>query len=227
MTTPRVILGTMTFSDQTNEADAATIVQRFAEMPPSIIGEHAELDTARIYNDGATEDMLGRIISEKLPSEAVAKLAIATKANPRLSLSGAGVQAQMEDSMAALKGEECDIYYLHSPDADVPIAETLEAVQKLYEAKRFRRFGLSNYTAWEVVWIHAYMKEKGYVLPSVYQGMMNPLTRSSSENLLPALRRLNICFNLYVPCAMRPRIALCVCGSGAFSPEGRPDASPG
>ena len=142
MTTPRVILGTMTFSDQTNEADAATIVQRFAEMPPSIIGEHAELDTARIYNDGATEDMLGRIISEKLPSEAVAKLAIATKANPRLSLSGAGVQAQMEDSMAALKGEECDIYYLHSPDADVPIAETLEAVQKLYEAKRFRRFGL-------------------------------------------------------------------------------------
>ena len=197
---PRVILGTMTFSDQTGEEETIEIIEKFAKMD-DLVGKNVELDTARIYNGGATETLLGVIMTEKLPEETVSKLAIATKANPRLSLAKNSVLAQMKDSMTALKADTCDLYYLHSPDANAKIEDTLEAVQELYEAGKFQRFGLSNYTAWEVVYIHAYMKEKGWILPSIYQGMLNPLTRDSSEQLLPALRRLGMGFNLYNPLA--------------------------
>ena len=197
---PRVILGTMTFSDQTDEEMAIDIIRSFAKMD-SLVGTNVELDTARIYNDGKTEMMLGVITTEKLPQETVSKLAMATKANPRLSLAKSSVLGQMEDSMAALKADSCDLYYLHSPDANANIDDTLAAIQELYEAGKFKRFGVSNYTAWEVVWIHSYMKARGWVLPTIYQGMMNPLTRDSMENLLPALRRLGMGFNLYNPLA--------------------------
>ena len=159
----------MTFSDQTNEADAITMIERFAAAPPGLLGERAELDTARVYNDGKTEEMLGEIITGKLPPEVVGKLSVATKANPKMSLSAEGVLSQMAGSLAAMKAEDCDLYYLHMPDSKVPIEETLEAVQKLYEQGKFKRFGLSNYTAWEVVYIHSYMKSKGWVLPVIYQ----------------------------------------------------------
>ena len=63
-----------------------------------------------------------------------------------------------------------DIFYLHGPDAGNEIEPTLEEVAKLHQEKKFHRFGLSNFTSWETVFIHGYMEKKGYILPSVYQG---------------------------------------------------------
>lgn len=57
-----------------------------------------------------------------------------------------------------------------------------------------RSFGLSNFTAWETVYIFEYMKARGWVTPSVYQGMLNGITRSVVTELLPALRRLGMGF---------------------------------
>ena len=55
--------------------------------------------------------------------------------------------------------------------------------------------------AWEVVWIYTYMKSKGWVVPVVYQGMLNAITRTTIENLLPALRRCKMSFYAYNPLA--------------------------
>ena len=46
---------------------------------------------------------------------------------------------------------------------------------------KFKEFGLSNYAAWEVVDIYHICKAKGWVLPSVYQGMYNPITRYATN----------------------------------------------
>ena len=127
-----------------------------------------EIDTARMYANGDTEDMLGRVLEGR---DAIS--VTATKANPfnGESLSPEGVRAQLEASLAAMNKESAEIFYLHAPDPDVPIEDTLAEVQKMYEEGKFKQLGLSNYQSWEVVHIYHVCLAKGWVLPTIYQGM--------------------------------------------------------
>ena len=63
------------------------------------------------------------------------------------------------------------------------------------------QFGLSNYTAEEVEQIVQICKENNYVLPSVYQGNYNAITRNNEDKLFPVLRREKISFYAYSPAA--------------------------
>ena len=75
----------------------------------------------------------------------------------------------MEASLKALKMDAVDLFYLHSPDINVPIMETLTACNEMYKQGKFKTFGLSNYAAWDVVRIYFLCKENKFCLPSVYQ----------------------------------------------------------
>lgn len=59
------------------------------------------------------------------------------------------MRAGLEDSLRALSSESVDVWYLHAPDRSVPIAETLACVNELYRAGKFKRWGVSNFMAWE------------------------------------------------------------------------------
>jgi len=80
-----------------------------------------------------------------------------------------GVIDQLEKSLESLQVSSVDLFYLHLPDHETPIEETLSAVQELHASMRkvkliscpyllvcvlegkFKEFGLSNYKSWEVV----------------------------------------------------------------------------
>jgi aflatoxin B1 aldehyde reductase len=87
--------------------------------------------------------------------------------------------------------------YLHGPDRTTPFAETFEAVDKEYRAGCFEEFGLSNFSAAEVEECIAMCKEKGWVLPTVYQGQYNAITRGGEKDLMPVLRKHGIRFNAF------------------------------
>ena len=72
-----------------------------------------------------------------------------------------------------------DIFYLHAADRSVPFDETLEEVNKLHKEGRFVNLGLSNFTAFEVAEIVILCKERGWVRPTIYQGMYNAISESS------------------------------------------------
>lgn len=143
---------------------------------------------------------------------------VSTKAGPWQAggLSPEGVRNQFEGSLKRLQLDRVDIFYLHAPDHKVEILETLAVVSELHRAKKFKRFGLSNYAAWQVVEIYHLCKERAWVLPTVYQGMYNCITRAVEPELFPvrslgssqfssrltcgshkALRRLGIHFYAY------------------------------
>lgn len=192
----------MTFSGQTNKADARTMLNAFALSPLATPGATlAQIDSARMYGAGKTEVLIGEILSED--EELRARIHVASKAHPFMGsvLSTASVNEQANGSLASLQADSVDLWYLHGPCAKTPIEETLAAVQTLFEAGKFTRFGLSNFTAWETVWIHGYMEKKGWVVPQVYQGMLNVTTRAVVPALFPALRRLGMKFNAYNPLA--------------------------
>lgn len=81
------------------------------------------------------------------------------------------------------------------------LQETLSTIQDAYRSGKFKFFGLSNFSTWEVVFIYYFMKERGWITPTVYQGMYNGITRAVEADLFPALMRLNIAFYAYNPLA--------------------------
>ena len=117
------------------------------------------------------------------------------------SLTKEKVLDSMRESLAMLKTNQMETFFLHSPDPDTPIEETLEAVQELYESRKFKRFGLSNFTAQDLEQIYSLCRKKGYVLPTVFQGNYSPVARHAEKDLIPLLRKLNIRFYVYSPLA--------------------------
>ncbi|KAH8681687.1 aldehyde reductase [Xylariales sp. PMI_506] len=113
----------------------------------------------------------------------------------------ANILSSSMDSLRKLGIEQADIFYLHCPDDQVPISETLAGVDEAYKLGHFRRFGLSNYLVRDVQAVYDHCKENGYVLPTVYQGNYNAVTRLQETVLLPTLRKLNIAFYAYSPIA--------------------------
>ena len=94
-----------------------------------------------------------------------------------------------------------NIFYIHAPDRQAPLGETLEGINELYQAGKFKYFGLSNFRADEVETVIQLARQKQFVLPTVYQGNYNPLSRKQEIELFPTLRKHNLAFYAYSPLA--------------------------
>ena len=183
----------MTFSDQVDQSIAAQMISTFRS------SAGVEVDTAYVYNKGHTEKLLGVLNEEGVLSG----LMIAGKANPWRDdgLSAKSVKHQLSTSLSRLNTSSLDLFYLHAPDLNVPIVDTLSAVSQLYAEGKFKRFGLSNYAAWQVAEIVEICQKEGWPQPKVYQGMYNALTRDVERELFACLRNYNIAFYVYNPLA--------------------------
>src|SRR5665647_86330 len=141
-----ICLGTMMFGGPTDEAASARIVAKAREAGVNFI------DTADAYNDGKSEQVVGRAISNSRQSWVVAtKLANPMGDDPnRAGLSRRWVLQAADESLKRLGTDYIDIYYLHKEDHSTPLAETVRAIGELIRAGKVRYFGVSNYRAWRV-----------------------------------------------------------------------------
>lgn len=188
----RTILGTMTFGQQVFLEDAKVMTKIFVE------NGHSELDTAYVYNDGKSEKIIGEVIN--VFDDVIS---ISTKANPRITgkLDGYAVESQLKGSLSRMNVDNVDIFYLHFPDYKTPIDFALEACAKAYDAGKFKEFGLSNFPSWMVADIYHKCKQAGYMLPRVYEGVYNALSRDAETELFDALETYGIRFYAYNPLA--------------------------
>jgi len=189
----KTVLGTMTFSEQVDQATAQSMLDLFAA------SGNFELDTAYDYCEGGTEKLLGAL----LPADKRNKFYIASKVNPwnEQGLQPAQVKKQMKEILQRLGSDHIDLLYLHSPDLDTPIEQTLAACFEMYQQGKFKDFGLSNYSSWQVAEVVEICRKNGWMEPSVYQGMYNALTRDVEAELFPCLRNYGISFYAYNPLA--------------------------
>ena len=188
-----LVLGTMTFGQQSLLEEADEIVRYFMDQG------YSELDAAYVYNDGECEKILGQIIGD-LGRE---RVRIATKVNPRVSgkLDGDAVRKQLPESLERMGIEKADIFYLHFPDPNTPVERALEACDEAHRAGQFAELGLSNFPAWMVADVYSKCKANGFVLPTVYEGVYNALTRNAESELFDALEAFNMRFYAYNPLA--------------------------
>eukprot|EP01050_Picozoa_sp_SAG11_P018949 SAG11_NODE_2945_length_2820_cov_2.401323_2_plen_302_part_00 len=152
---------------------------------------------------------MGRALAA-LPADVREKMIVSTKATPGAinfpvkteSLDYDSVTTQLRTSVEQL-GRTVDIFYLHSVpragDRHCTLEETLRAVNDLHEAGLFERFGVSNFPAFGVMMVYYKCKELHYVLPTVYQGHYNALTRQAEAEVFPCLRALGMKFYAHGP----------------------------
>lgn len=189
----KAIFGSMNLGKQVFGSDAQDMVERF------LASGRNEIDTAYVYNDGECERLLGECLRE-VPAE---RYSLATKANPRVTgrMDRDSVFAQLEESLNRLRVDHVDVFYLHFPDPDTPIAETIEACADLYARGLFRELGVSNFPVSLVEEMGPFCEEYGCPRPSVFEGVYNALSRKAEEGLFPALDRLGVRFYAYNPLA--------------------------
>jgi aflatoxin B1 aldehyde reductase len=188
----KLILGTMQFGERLFGKDAQDMIEVFGEYG------YSELDTAYVYNEGESERLIGAALENlKRP------FSIATKVNPRITgrLDKDAVLSQFSESLQRLKLDHVDILYLHFPDPNTPVESALKACAKLHEEGKFRELGLSNFPAWLVSEAYNICKQRGWVLPTVYEGLYNPLSRHAERELNRALDYYGMRFYAYNPLA--------------------------
>ena len=177
-----VCLGTMTFGDRTDAAEAQRIVDAAFDAGVNFI------DTADVYNRGVSERIVGAAIKQNRR-----RWILATKvANPVTGrphdggLSRRWIQHACEDSLARLGTDCIDIYYLHKDDPDTPLAETVGAIGDLIRSGKVRYFGVSNYRGWRIAEVVAECEAQGVPRPVVCQPYYNLLNRMPEVEILPA-----------------------------------------
>lgn len=188
----KLILGTMQFGERLFGKDAQDMIEVFGEYG------YSELDTAYVYNEGESERLIGAALENlKRP------FSIATKVNPRITgrLDKDAVLSQFSESLQRLKLDHVDILYLHFPDPNTPVESALEACAQLHEEGKFHELGLSNFPAWLVSEAYNICKQRGWVLPTVYEGLYNPLSRHAERELNRALDYYGMRFYAYNPLA--------------------------
>jgi len=200
------ILGTMNIEyqyssliDKSNEKYASIIQKYIDEVPDPI------LDTAYYYGNTKTEQVLGDI----LPT-LTKKPKIATKANPWYNndftngqlgqLSPDNLEFQLNTSLKNLKLNSVDIFYLHCPDHETPIKDTLEKCDELWRKEKYREFGISNFSKDQLKEILDITENNGFIKPIYYQGMYNIISRKVEE-IFPLLHNYDIQFWAYNPLA--------------------------
>ena len=188
----KLILGTMTFGESVFNPQAGEFINAFLD------AGYEELDTAYVYNDGTCERLLGEV----LPGLG-RPYRIATKVNPRISgrLDGEAAYKQVNESLERMNLPSVDTVYLHCPDPKTPVESVLEAMADLHSQGKFKELGLSNFPAWMVTDVWHICDSRGWVKPTVFQGIYNPLTRKAETELNACLNHFGMRFYAYNPLA--------------------------
>lgn len=207
---PRLYMGTMTFawtgqtSSVVDEIVGLEMIKKFVDRNEAH-GEKTHLiDTARVYAAGKTEPMVGTVIKKLDSLPPGSQLKVGTKANPATEggLSTTGIQNQIKLSLDAMHLTKVEEYYLHQPDPQNSLLESLQCTHTLIaEEGKASSLGMSNYHAMEMERAFQLCQEHKLTPPTVYQGLYNPLNRSVEDELLPLLRKHHCSFVAYNPLA--------------------------
>ena len=169
---------------------------------------HAALDAGVNFFD--TADMYGGTKSEEFLGKALAghrdRAVIATKFGMRVDAGRPGgarpeyVRQAVEGSLKRLGTDRIDLYQLHTPDAKVPIADTLGALDRLVKAGLVREIGCSNFSAEQLQAANGAVKTGAARFVSI-QNQYSLLHREPEAAVLPVCERLGLAFLPYFPLA--------------------------
>lgn len=181
-------LGCVTFGREIDAATSFEVLDRAFERNVNL------LDTAAVYGGGASEEVIGRWLRERKARD---KVVLATKVSGRLT--GSKVTESVEASLQRLGTDRIDLVQAHDWDAQTPLAETLEAFDRLTGEGKVRYCGSSNWNASQVRDALALARKRGWRRLESVQPIYNLVDRRIEQELLPLCARDNLGVITYSP----------------------------
>lgn len=197
ITVSNLCLGTMQLGSQVDEKAGAEIIHYALDNGINFI------DTADVYNGGESEVIVGKALKGRR-DEAVLATKIRYNITGRRNdegLNRAHIIAGVDACLKRLNADYVDILYLHAPDYDTPVEETMDAASQLVRSGKARYIGVSNYAAWQIVDLIRVSEKTNGIAPVVTQNCYNLITRSIDRELVPCIRAHNIGLVVYSPIA--------------------------
>jgi aryl-alcohol dehydrogenase-like predicted oxidoreductase len=184
-------LGCMNFGGRTDEADGLAIIDRALERGINF------LDTANVYSRGRSEEVVGKALKRNGRRDCVV---LATKVHGRMDDEDPNMRGnhrrhilqQCEASLRRLQTDRIDLYQIHRPQSDIPIDETLRALDDLIRAGKVRYAGTSTFAAWQVVESLWVAKELGLNRFVTEQPPYHLLDRRIERELIPMARTFGL-----------------------------------
>ncbi|MBQ4239583.1 MAG: aldo/keto reductase [Oscillospiraceae bacterium] len=193
----RFCLGTMMFGGQTSKEESIRIIDYALDNSVNFF------DTADTYTGGQSEAILGEALQAKR-DYAVIATKVHNPKGPLANQSGLGrkhIIQNVEESLRKLRTDYIDILYLHHPDNETPIEETIETMTQLVRSGKIRYYGVSNYSAWQCCSFVHKAREMNCIAPVITESVYNMLTRGLEDEMLPFLREYNMGLAVYNPIA--------------------------
>jgi aryl-alcohol dehydrogenase-like predicted oxidoreductase len=187
----RLGLGTLTWGRDTDEHEARDQLKSFVEVGGTL------LDTAAGYGDGASEELIGRLLEDVVPRDEVV---IATKAGVRrarghreVNVSRGHLIRTLDASLRRLGTDHVDLWQVHAWSDEVPWEETLSALDHAVATGRAAYVGVSNYSGWQLAqaatWQRAVPGRAPVVSDQVEVSLLN---RQAEHEVLPAAQSLGL-----------------------------------
>ncbi|CAN5120680.1 aldo/keto reductase [soil metagenome] len=187
----RLCLGCMSFGEPDRgrhewtlrEADSRPILRQALDAGINF------LDTANVYSDGSSEEIVGRAIKDFARRD---DIVLATKVHGRMSpgpngagLSRKAILQEIDNSLRRLGTDYVDLYQIHRFDPDVPIEETLEALHDVVKAGKARYIGASSMYAWQFAKMLFTQTRHGWTRFVSMQDHLNLLHREEEREMIP------------------------------------------
>ena len=187
----RICLGCMSFGEplrgnhpwSLDEEASRTLIRQAIE------GGINFFDTANVYSDGTSEEIVGRALAEYARRD---ELVIATKVHGRMhagpngaGLSRKAILSEIDHSLRRLRTDYVDLYQIHRFDRSTPVEETLEALNDVVRAGKVRYLGASSMYAWQFAKMLHVSEREGWARFQTMQGHYNLLYREEEREMLP------------------------------------------
>ena len=193
-------LGCMNFGDKTGDEASMDVIDRALEAGINF------LDTANVYGRGTSEEVVGKALQRNGRRD---RVVLATKVHGRMNDDDPNAQGnsrrhiieQCEASLKRLQTDYIDLYQIHRPQPDVPIDETLRALDSLIRDGKVRYVGTSTYGAWQVVEALWAARELGTHRFVTEQPPYHPLDRRIERDLIPMAQTYGLALMPWSPLA--------------------------
>jgi len=195
----RICLGTMTFGREADEETSFKIMNRYVELGGNFF------DTADVYSAGKSEEVVGRWLKQHGARD---NIVLATKVYGAMGkgpndqgLSRLHILQAVEASLKRLQTDVIDLYQIHRWDPEVPVEETLEALNDLVRQGKVRYIGCSNLTAWQLSKYSRIADQHFWSRFVSIQPVYSALNRSIEREILPLCQEEGLGVITYNPLA--------------------------
>jgi aryl-alcohol dehydrogenase-like predicted oxidoreductase len=187
-------VGANQFGGKVDAAGTTAIVRKALDLGINFF------DTAESYNDGRSEEFLGKALGSQR-SEVVIASKTGVFWEPPGKLSRRQIISRLEATLRRLGTDYVDLYYLHFPDRETPLEESVRALDDMVRAGKVLYPAISNHPGWQITEALGICDRRGYAPPVVTQNEYNLIARKPELEVIPACEHFGLSLVPYSPLA--------------------------